>query len=466
MRDKLGKIIYVGKAASLRARVKHYFRKSTLAKADPKLRGLIRSIADFDCVVVKSETEAILTEGRLIKEYRPRYNVSFRDDKRFLLLRIDLTKPFPRFALCRIRRNDDATYFGPYASAAAVRATLAFIEKRFGLRRCRPSVPGKADHKHCINDIVRYCSAPCIGKVSREEYAARVRPACEFLRGERPEYLKEIRAEMEDASRGLDFERAAVLRDVLTRLSEITRDRAKALSTPAMKREEGRGGVRQLQAALDLKSVPHFIEAYDISNISGSYAVGSMVCSLDGIPQRNRYRRFRIKTVTGIDDPAMMAEIISRSYASRIKDQARLADLVMVDGGITQVRATLRTFEMLSLKSIPVVGLAKKYEVLYVPGSSRPVRLKSGSAALKLLQRLRDEAHRFALDYHRNLRRRRIKESSLDEIAGIGKKRKALLLRHFGSVQRLAKASVEEIVEVPGIGSEMARTIVRAMGGG
>ena len=200
MRNRQGKIIYIGKAASLRSRVSSYFRRGTFAKADPKLRGLIRSIDDLDFVVLKSEAEATLTESRLIKDYHPRYNVLLRDDKRFLLLRVNENDPFPRFDAVRLRKDDGARYWGPYASSAAAWASLEFIEKQFGLRRCSPRVPGPEDHKHCLNDIVRFCSAPCVGKVTPEAYRGRVAAACAFLDGDRREPLEELRRQIGRAS--------------------------------------------------------------------------------------------------------------------------------------------------------------------------------------------------------------------------------------------------------------------------
>ena len=186
-RDRRGRIIYVGKAVSLRKRVQSYFREASLRRGSPKLRGLVRSVDDLEVVVVRNEAEAVLTEGQLIKDYRPRYNVSFRDDKRFLLLRIDLREPYPVIRLCRIQREDEAQYFGPYASSAAARAAVDFVEKRYGLRKCAPREPDAQTYQHCLNDVIRFCSAPCVGKVTREAYHARVAEACAFLRGRRPQ---------------------------------------------------------------------------------------------------------------------------------------------------------------------------------------------------------------------------------------------------------------------------------------
>ncbi len=461
MRDRRGKIIYIGKAVSLRNRVRSYFQKGSLRSAPPKLRGLIRSIDDFDFLVVRSEAEALLTEGRLIKEYRPRYNVDFKDDKRFLLLRIDLNEPFPRFQPARIRKNDGATYFGPYVNSLSAREAVEFCERHFGLRRCPPREPGPADYRHCMNDIIRFCSAPCIGRVSREGYLERVAEACAFLRGERPQVLAELEAQMRAAAEEREYERAAALRDTLHLLREAVRQRARGTSDIKMKNEDAVRGVEALREHLKLAQPPRIIECFDISNISGTYAVGSMVCAEDGMPNRKRYRLFRIKTVEGIDDPAMMAEVIRRRYSRVLDEERPLPDLVLVDGGITQLRAAQAELKLLGLESLPVAGLAKRYEEIISerPGMPRTLRLPRESPALKVLQRIRDEAHRFALTYHRRLRGKRIRESSLDDIPGVGEKRKLQLLQHLGSIDRIRRASAEEIAGVPGIGESFAQAI-------
>lgn len=459
MRDRQGRIIYVGKAVSLRKRLQSYFRKATLQSASPKLRGLIKSVRDFDLIIVRNEAEAVLTEGRLIKEFKPHYNVSFKDDKRFLLLKADPAQPFPRLRLCRIERDDASLYFGPYASSAAARATLDFTERRFGLRKCSPRIPTEETYRHCMNDIVRYCAAPCIGRTSRQEYRKRFDEACAFLRGERPDVLKDLEERMGEASREMHFEKAAALRDTLLLLRAAVKKRAHMAGTPELKAREGAAGVQELQRVLGLSRVPRVIEGVDISNISGTFAVAGLVCFENGLPCRRRYRRFRIKTVTGIDDPGMMAEVIRRRFERLTREQDRLPDLVVVDGGLTQLRAARATLAGLGCGDVPCAGLAKRLEELYWDDPGRPLRLERDSRALRVLRALRDEAHRFALTYHRRLRRRRIQDSILDEIAGIGPKRKQLLLQRFGSVRRLQHAKESEIASVPGIGPELARTI-------
>ena len=462
MRDRRGEIIYVGKAVSLRRRVQSYFRLGTLRHADPKLRGLIRSVADLEIIAARTEAEAILTEGQLIKDYRPRYNVDFRDDKRFLLLRVDRRQPFPWFELCRIRREDGREYYGPYASAASARAALDFIEKRFGVRKCRMRVPMPADHDRCICDIVRFCSAPCVKRESPEGYARRVEEACAFLRGERPALLEEIGAAMNQAAEVLDFERAAALRDTLTRLRAATENRARVLSSPQMRADRAREGCAGLGAVLGMPA-PRVIEAYDVSHISGTFSVGSRVCAVDGQPHRNRYRHFRIRTVAGIDDPAMMGEIVTRAFDHRADGSEPLPDLVLVDGGPTQVQSARNALSALGLDRVPVAGLAKRYEELYWKGRT-PLRLPLESAALQVLQRIRDEAHRFAHTYNQALRRRQLRESILDEIDGVGPDRKRRLLERFGSARQLARAPESEIAAVPGVGPILARKVKQAVG--
>lgn len=468
MRNRQGRIIYIGKAASLKARVSSYFRRGTFAKADPKLRGLIRSIQDLDFLVLKTDAEATLTESRLIKEYRPRYNVSLKDDKRFLLLRVNLNDPFPRFDAVRLRKEDGARYWGPYASSAAAWVSLEFLDKQFGLRRCSSRVPGPEDHRHCLNEIVRYCSAPCVGKVTPEQYRERVRLACEFLDGERREFLEPLRQQMRAAAADMKFERAAALRDTYLLLVKGIREKVRGRKSLSIKMEEARQGLAELQTKLGLQQLPDVIECYDISNISGTSSVASRVVAVGGMPTPMRYRMYRIKTVAGADDPASMAEVIRRRFARAQAEREPLPNLVLVDGGITQLRAARAQLDELNLPHLRVAGIAERFEELYhdPANESAPLRFAADSPALRVIQRIRDEAHRFALTYHRKLRSERIRESMLDDIPGIGRKRKGKLLAHFGSVERLRRASQDEIAKAPDIGPKLAALIHGALQGG
>jgi excinuclease ABC subunit C len=463
-RGASGRIIYVGKAVSLRKRVQSYFRASTLRHAPPKLRSLVHSVADLEFLVVRNEEEALLTEGSLIKQHRPRYNILLRDDKRFLSIRADPRDPVPRFTASRLVRPDGARYFGPFPSDTVVRLALDFTERRYGIRRCPPLIPDAETHAHCINDVVRYCAAPCIGRIPLPEYHARFEDACAFLAGERVAVLQEVEEQMRAAAARRDFEKAAHWRDTLLALREVVRRRGRVVATPELKADAARRGLEELRDLLGLAAPPRVIEAFDISNILGTLAVASMVCAVEGQPDRRRYRRFRIRTVPGADDPAMMAEVITRRYRRLQEEGAPLPNLVLVDGGITQVTATRRVLDALQLPTLPLAGLAKEQEAIVRLDAPEPLILPRQSPALQVLQRLRDEAHRFALDYHRRLRNRRIRESALDEIPGIGPQRKQALLQTFGSVYRLARAPHAEIAAVAGISPDLAAAILRAVG--
>ena len=461
MRDRTGKIIYVGKAVSLRNRVRHYFQSATLRSAEPKLRGLINSIDDFEFITVRSDADAVVTEGRMIKEYRPRYNVSFRDDKRFLILKINLNDPWPRFETGRIEKKDGAEYFGPYSNSGSARLALEFIQKKYGIRKCRPREPGPDDHRHCHRDIIAKCSAPCIAKIARDAYIEQCKEACAFLRGERRDVLEELNQEMEAAAARQDFEKAAAIRDMVLMLRRALKERSHGRRDIEMADADAKGGLAELQTALNLPTLPRVIECFDISNISGTNSVASMVCSVNGMPARSRYRRFRIKTVEGSDDPASMAEVVRRRYSRVLAEKLPLPDLVLIDGGVTQLGAARRELATLGLEKLPSAGIAKRFEELHVAENLAvpTVKLPVGSPGIRVVQRLRDEAHRFALTYHRALRNRKIRESLLDEVDGIGEKRKEILLKHFGSVLRLSRASEEEIAAVPGVGPAMAALV-------
>ncbi len=485
MKDRFGTVIYVGKARDLRRRVSQYFHPSRRHSWDLKLVALIDAIHDFDTHNVKSEADALLLEGKLIKEFKPRYNISFRDDKRFLLLKVNLRDPIPRFTLTRIRQDDGCRYFGPFASSGAIRRTMTNVRKKFSLRGCRPLNPTEQDYKHCLYAHIKCCTAPCINNVSRDEYLKQVEAACEFLDGQSKEMEQDLEEQMKKAAAKLDFEQAAELRDMLSDLRNSTKKRGRYDRLPqklpvAIKPDED---LHELAKKLQLDAPPARIEGFDISNISGTFAVASMVSFKDGRPDRSSYRRFKMKSVVGQDDFACMAETIRRRY-SRLKKEAKdkqlanesesvegeasseippippnMPNLILIDGGKGQLNAALAELEKLSLARIPIIGLAKEFEEIYLPGESTPLRLSHHSGALKLLQRVRDESHRFANTYNAQLRLKKISESLLDEFPGMGNTRKTALLKHFGSVQKLKQASLEEISNVPGFGGKMAEKL-------
>ncbi|MEM1157148.1 MAG: excinuclease ABC subunit UvrC [Verrucomicrobiota bacterium] len=462
-RDKFNRIIYVGKAKDLRKRVSQYFHPSKKMTADRKTRALIENIHDIETHVVKSEAESLLLEGQMIKDHRPRYNVSFRDDKRFLLVKINPNDAYPKFQTTRLKKDDGCRYFGPFAQSGSLRRTLNVMNRQFGLRSCRPSVPGEKDYRHCHDDVIKNCSAPCVGKISREEYQARVRLACDFLEGKSREMLIELEKEMRCAAQQHDFEKAAQLRNMLEDLQRTTRKQKRFVrelpSTVAPEHD-----MEALRDALGMEGLPSHIECFDISNISTTHKVASMVIFKNGKPNRYNYRRYRIRTVTGQDDFASMAEVVRRRYARLIKEEKSLPDLIVVDGGKGQLSSAVRELEALGCYGQRIIGLAKQREEIFMPGVSAPIVLPHSSGAIRLLQRVRDEAHRTANGYHQLLMKRRMSESLLDDCPGISQAKKLALLQHFGSIDKIKKADANALQQVDGIGPMLANGVVDFFG--
>ncbi len=497
-RDRLGRVIYVGKARSLRKRVSQYFHPSRKLKYDPKTRALIDGICDFDTFVVRSEPEALLLEGKLIKEYKPRYNVSFRDDKRFLLVKVDMREAWPRFRFARLKKDDNARYFGPFVHGGAVRQTLNYLRKQYGVLMYGSGNPTERELKYSTYQVPARLS-----DLTAEQYRERVEKACEILEGKVRDQLTDLEAEMKKAAAAQEYEKAARLRDLVESLREVGK-RTRKFERDVRRPFEPEKEMAELQQVLSLPTLPRHIEGFDISNIGGTLSVASEVCFVDGKPHKDHYRHYRIKTVEGSDDFASIAEVVARRYKRVLDEGGALPDLILIDGGAGQLSAAHRELWKLGLREQPVIGLAKKLEEIYLPqnfqprinanereseknvsDNSRPLavrsetlasvtqvsgfiphpsafrilRLPANSPALHLLQRLRDEAHRFANQYHQKLRKRRIQESVLDEFAGIGENRKKLLLQHFGSIQRLRAASVEEIAQVQGVGRKLAEAL-------
>ncbi|MGO8701615.1 MAG: excinuclease ABC subunit UvrC [Limisphaerales bacterium] len=468
MKDRFGTVIYVGKARDLRQRVSSYFQASRRRGWDLKFNALVDAIHDLDTFPVRSEPEALLLEGKLIKEYQPRYNISFRDDKRFLLIKVNMNDPIPRFMMARLRQDDGARYFGPFVHSASARHTLTLARRKFNLRGCRPLTPGAEDYKHCLYGHLKYCTAPCIGNISQEDYRRQVEAACEFLAGQTGEMERELEEQMKKSAAAEDFEKAAQYRDALADLRRTTQKTRKFPRVPynlPVALDSARD-LEELAAALHLPATPARIEGFDISNISGTFAVASLVAFREGKPDRSNYRRFRIKTVEGQDDFASMAETVRRRYTRVLSEQKESngsgpPDLIVIDGGKGQLNAAAAELAKLGLSAVPVIGLAKEFEEIYRLGESEPLRLSPDSGALKLLQRVRDESHRFANTYNAQLRLKKLTESILDEFPGIGQQRKAALLKKFGSVQRLRVATVEAIAAVPGFGGKAAVELKR-----
>jgi excinuclease ABC subunit C len=322
MRDRFGTVIYVGKARNLRKRVAQYFQSARRSAWDLKFNALVEAICDFDFHVVRNEPESLLLESKLIKEFKPRYNISFRDDKRFLMLKVNLNDPIPNFSFARFKKDDGAKYFGPFANAGALRNTLTLVRRQFNLRGCRVFTPGEMDYKHCLYAHLKFCTAPCVANVSREQYVEQVLAACEFLGNQCREMQDQLEGEMRKAAASQDFEKAANLRDLLRDLKTTWRKTEKFERIPYSLpgNVQPQNDLIELANVLDLPAPPLRIEGFDISNISGTFAVASLVSFKNGRPDRANYRRFKIKTVKGQDDFASMAEVVRRRYSRLLNE--------------------------------------------------------------------------------------------------------------------------------------------------
>jgi excinuclease ABC subunit C len=459
MKDRIGRIIYVGKAKALKRRVSSYFQPSRAFALHPKIRALVEMIADFDAIVVKSEPEAILLEGKLIKQWKPRYNTDFTDDKRFLLVRVDMREELPRFRLARFRKDDRSRYFGPFAHSGPLRKALAQMRRQFGILLGDGTPQRLPDGSWMLYDDVRSEIYGFQGGVTAEAYRGRVEEACGFLEGKSREWLDSLRSEMAAAAERRDFEKAAGLRDIVFALEKtLERPRHFERTDPtAVNADES--ALEALRQALGLPAPPQSIECFDISHISGTFVVASMVRFAGGKPDRDSYRRYRIRGFEGNDDFRAMREVVGRRYSRLRREGRAFPDLVVIDGGAGQVAAALKAFVSLELDPPPLIGLAKREETIVFPDGRPPLDIPLDHAGLRLLQRLRDEAHRFANTFNADLRSKRIRESLLDDLAGLGPVRRAALMGRFGSIERLRGATAGEIAGVPGIGPRLAGDI-------
>ncbi len=583
MKDEHGKVIYVGKSKNLRTRIRSYFGGKD---SRPMIPFLVSRIHDLEFIVTDTEKEALILENTLIKKYRPRYNVHFRDDKNYFSIRIDFKEKFPRFQLVRRIKKDGAKYFGPYSSSAAVKETLHFLQKIFPLRTCK-DMEFSARTRPCIEFEIKRCLAPCCDLVESEDYQKLVKDAVLFMEGHGKKLISKLKSRMRTTADGLNFEEATVIRDRISAIKatlekqrafsmsfkdqdvfgiyrsgnqiqlcilyirkgsilgtkkfplvKIGVDSSEVLSSLLKqyydgeifipqeiiipehvedkkvieewlteKRKEGKVSVvipkrgervnlltmavnnaenafnmgriheadeekalKVLAERLHLKKMPHRIECFDISNVGGRYAVGSMATFFEGKPEKSGYRRFKIKTVTGADDYSMMHEVLRRRY----RNTENLPDLIVVDGGKGQLNVALNVLLELKIKETDVIGLAKESRSIsgenktiihkeedrvYLPDRKNPVYLSRHPAALFLLQRVRDEAHRFAVSYHRRLKEKMDFRSVVDEISGIGDFRKKALLGYFMDIEKIKGASKGELEKIPGIGRETAHRI-------
>jgi excinuclease ABC subunit C len=599
MRDANDTVIYVGKAVDLRNRVRSYFQPSSWE--NDKVRSIASEITELEFIVTESELEALILEANLIKQHRPRYNVRFKDDKRYPYIKITWVDPYPKVFITRRMEQDGSRYFGPYTSSAAVHQTLDLLRRSFPYLTCNREIDGQ-DERPCLYYDIKLCLGPCIGAVTQEEYRAMIQGLSRFLEGRSEEVLADLEKRMRTASEALDFERAATLRDQLQSAQHIV-ERQKVFSSIttdqdviAFAREEGdacvqvffiRGGkllgreyfvlegtqdedereimaaflkqfyeeaayvpsevllparieealvieqwlknkrgakvtlrvprrgqkrelvamaaenaaetlaslraqwqadahkheqaMAEIQETLELPKPPTRIECYDISTTQGTEIVGSMVVFVHGVPRKSDYRRFVVRSVRGQDDYASMREVLERRFrrwqmateeaapgggGRDVKGWAKLPDLLIVDGGKGQLSIAVEVLQEYDLlDKVPVAGLAKQRadkkhpDEIFLPGQPKPVLLPRRSQGLFLVQRVRDEAHRFAITHHRKRRRQAGVASQLDSIPGVGPARRKALLKAFGSLDAIRAATVEQLAAVPGIPHDVALSI-------
>ncbi len=577
-----GEVIYVGKAVNLSNRVRSYFSNQPKTA---KTQALVERIDDFDVILAATNLESLVLESNLIKLHRPRFNIRLMDDKHYPFIRISVQEPFPRLTVARKTEQDGARYFGPYYGASAIRQVTGVLRRVFPLRTCTLKLPLAKPQRPCINYEMGLCLGPCAGLVSQEDYRLLVDEVIGFLKGRHKPVLERLERDMLQASRAMQFERAAELRDAIQDVRGLmeqqnaqqagTADRdvvavardgldamaqvlfirggklleAQSYTLPregsepvaeilegflqqfyedrpparevilqdandpetleawlrdkrgapvtlvipqrgdkaqiirnaianaedALRKRNARdavvqertiGASRELASALSLYGVPRRIEGFDISNTQGAQSVASMVVFVDGEPKRGEYRHFRIKTVEGANDFASMNEVIFRRLKrAQLEENAwPLPDLVLVDGGPEQLAFAIAARDALNL-SVPMFGLAKRFEEIWIPGADQPIVLDRHSPALHLVQRIRDEAHRFAVTHHRKLRGKASVRSRLEEVPGVGPARRRALLAAFRSVQGIKSQSVDALAAVPGMTRPAAETLYRALHG-
>ena len=462
MKDPAGLVVYVGKAKDLKKRLASYFIPRQ--RMTPKVAAMMDTVADLEWHEVRSETEALLLEGKLIKRWRPRWNILFRDDKQFPQIRVDLADPIPRFRIVRARNSDSARYFGPFPHQQAVRRTVNEMRKKFGILLVDANPAPLPDGRWRLYGDVRSQIQKFPNEVTGEEYGERVTAACAFLEGKAGEWAEQTETDMRAAAAARDYEKAAELRDLLDALRRTTEKSRRFLRENPLPRRDESGALDALAAALGLARPPTTAECFDISHISGTLAVASMVRFVDGQADKTGYRRFKIKSFEGNDDFRSMEEVVGRRYSRLAEEGRAFPELVIIDGGLGQVGAALSAFRKAGLTPPPLIGLAKREETIVFP-EGRELKLPRHDVGLALLMRIRDEAHRFANDFNADLRSRKLKESLLDEMPGLGPKRKEALLAHFGSIQKLRQATVEELAQVAGVSDKLAAEIAKFLEG-
>jgi excinuclease ABC subunit C len=421
MKDARGVVLYVGKAKNLRNRAGHYFTQA--AAEDRRTCDLVKLIADIDFLPADSEVDALLLEARLVKDIQPRFNIGLKDDKSFPYLQIRVREDFPRVEFTRQPRRHGVKLYGPFTSAKSLRFAMNVLQRIFKFRNCALDIkeddPRWRWFRPCILHSIRRCTAPCNFRVTREDYRKQIRALRLVLEGKKDKLIAEMEQAMREASAALQYEKAARLRDEIKALQnlglrgEVDRD-----VQPEVFHIDPKKGMLGLRKVLGLERKPRTIEGVDIAHLGGDETVASLVSFIDGLPFKPGYRRFRIKSVQGVDDFASIREVVTRRFRrfrarSVHEEESVFPDVLLIDGGKGQLNAALDAFRLLGLEPPCLISLAKREEEVYRPGETEPLRLSRHAAALRLLQYVRDEAHRFAQHYHHILRRRKIQDDSV-----------------------------------------------------
>lgn len=449
MKDGSGDVLYIGKALALRKRVSSYFVQKDLP---PKIGALVGKIRDIDHIETPTEVDALLLEAQLIRKFVPRYNTISKDDKSFPLVKITGDE-FPKIEITRKKNDRSATYYGPFTDGKLLRIAVDMINRIFPIRKCR-RLPRKA----CLYFYINQCIAPCVRPEAKEEYDRLIAEVRDFIGSGKKNLMQYLTERMNEAAGRLAFEEAQFYKDEIRALGNLRRKR--------FFRNRGISGVTvsataELRKVLGLGKFPERIVCFDVSNIAGSEAVASRVSFYYEMPDKNEYRRYRIRTVAGIDDYAMIQEALGRMLRGIRQGKERsVPDLILIDGGKGHLGRACEVLKKEGFPEVPVISIAKRFESIFTAGSRAPVLLPESSKALHLLKRIRDEAHRFAITYHRELHGKLVTRSELDGVSGIGEKRKKLLLNHFGSVENLRAAEEEEIAALRGMNRSVAARVI------
>ncbi len=411
MKDGQGRVLYVGKAKNLRNRASHYFTKA--AADDPRTSDLVKLIEDIDFVPAETEVDALLLEARLVKDVQPRFNVDLKDDKSFPYLQIRVREDFPRVEFTRTPRRRGVKLYGPFTSAKTLRHAIQVLQRLFQFRTCSLDIvaddPRWRWFRPCLLHSIRQCTAPCNFRVTKEDYRKQIRKLRMVMEGKKDRLLREMEKEMQEASAAMLFEKAARLRDDIAALQKLgQRGDVDRDVQPEVFPIDPKKGLAGLRKVLGLEKKPRTIEGVDIAHLGGNDTVASLVHFIDGLPFKPGYRRFRIRTVRGVDDFASIREVVTRRFRRLAREEEVFPDILLIDGGKGQLNAALEAFRFLGVEPPVLLSLAKREEEVYRPGEAEPLRLSRHSAALRLLQYVRDEAHRFAQHYHHILRRKKL----------------------------------------------------------